>query len=248
MVLGSTITNTTLPWRHFSKAQENTMQNASEKKTLQKSLRNKRCLILYFFLKKDLFSWFQSGAWWSPVECYKLQLCRGRKVNAFSVTSSCRCVSFTDDLTNFLLLDITWPRLTPGQHYRRQEAACTVCVRIITVCIVSLHVCMRRRFFFFFYSQFFPIFFSAWCLMDLWRLCCLHVIMPCGVCWTKGLRCGWVRRLKGSHSGDSFACLEMRKTSSAETWWNMPGTGQRLWIRLQGHMRLLYIIYFCVVD
>lgn len=124
----------------------------------------------------------------------------------------------------------------------------SMCKNYPCVHCLSLHVCMRRRVFFDrqFFTSFF--FFSAWCLMDLWRLRCLHVIMPCGVCWTEGLRCGWVRRLKGSHSGGSFACLEMRKTSSAETWWNTPGTGQRLWIRLQGHMRLLYSIYFWVVD
>lgn len=214
---------------------------------LAKILAQSALLNPIFFLKKDLFSWFQSGAWRSSIECYKLHLCRGRKRNAFSVTSSCHCVIFAEDLTNFLLLDINWPRLTSGQHYRRQEAARTVCVRIITVYIVSPHVCMRRRVPFTANSSPF-FFFSGWCLMDLWRLCCLNVIMPCGVCWIEGLRCGWVRRLKGSLSGDRFACLEMRKTSSAETWWNMPGTGQRLWIRLQGHMRLLYIIYFCVVD
>lgn len=90
-------------------------------KDLAKILTQEALLNPIFFLKKDLFSWFQSGAWWSSVECYKLHLCRGRKLNAFSVTSSCHCVIFADDLTNFLLLDITWPRLTSGQHYRRQR-------------------------------------------------------------------------------------------------------------------------------
>lgn len=47
-----------------------------------------------------------------------------------------------------------------------------------------------------------------------------------------GLRCGRVRRLKGPHSRDGFACLEMRKTRWAEVQWNTPGTAWQRWIHL----------------
>lgn len=72
-------------------------------------------------------------------------------------------------------------------------------------------VCMRRRLC---YSKFLTALPSAWCLVHPWRLCvlpaCDHACLESAE--PMGLRCGGVRRLKGSPSRDSFACLEMRKT------------------------------------